>query len=85
MVTVQEEGGRLRTLLDPPYHLLLAPIARTTWPGTHAFHSRSLRSPTTPERTGLRLFAPVRRRACDVAMTGRALATSASRQTPTRP
>ena len=27
MVTVQEEGGRLKTLLNPPYHLLLTPIA----------------------------------------------------------
>ena len=27
MVTVQEEGGRLKTLLNPPYHFLLAPIA----------------------------------------------------------
>ena len=27
MVTIHEEGGRLRTLFNPPYHLLLTPVA----------------------------------------------------------
>ena len=27
MVTIEEEGGKLRTLLNPPYQLLLTPVA----------------------------------------------------------